>query len=397
MSKLLFVHDHQFYQKNDSYYSDKLPYRIFGRYLEHFESITIFSRQAIEIDCVEVIPKSSGQGLDFLSAPNLSNLKNLLLLYNQQYVRLKEIMEEHDALVARLPSEYGLMAIKVAKELNIPYVVEVVGCAWDALWNYGSYKAKSYAPILTLRMKKAVLKAEYVSYVSQSFLQGRYPANIRANTVSVSNVELPEVDKNALSIRLDNISKDKQKIVFGTIGSMKTKYKGIHNAITVLAKLKVVHPELQFEFRILGDGDLEFYRELANKLDIKNNVIFDGSLPSGEPVFNWLDNIDIYLHPSYQEGVPRALIEAMSRACPALASTTGGIPELIDKSLLFKAGDEGRFYTLISNMIRNKALMKTEAMNNFNKAKNYEKQLLDERRKNFFQLFSSQIVTSTRS
>jgi hypothetical protein len=40
--------------------------------------------------------------------------------------------------------------------LNKKLVVEVVGCAWDSLWNYGNLKAKMYAPILTYRMKKAV-------------------------------------------------------------------------------------------------------------------------------------------------------------------------------------------------------------------------------------------------
>ena len=52
-----------------------------------------------------------------------------------------------------------------------------------------------------------------------------------------------------------------------------------------------------------------------------------------------LESIDIYIQPSKQEGLPRALIEAMSMGVPALGSTAGGTPELLEEVFIFNKGD----------------------------------------------------------
>ena len=57
---------------------------------------------------------------------------------------------------------------------------------------------------------------------------------------------------------------------------------------------------------------------------------------SSKEVFDQLSKIDIYVHPSLQEGLPRAVIEAMSMACPIVASNTAGTPELISNEFIFK-------------------------------------------------------------
>ena len=46
--------------------------------------------------------------------------------------------------------------------------MEVVGCAWDALWNH-SYKGKILAPKSYMSMRRAVSKAPYVVYVTNGF------------------------------------------------------------------------------------------------------------------------------------------------------------------------------------------------------------------------------------
>ena len=70
------------------------------------------------------------------------------------------------------------------------------------------------------------------------------------------------------------------------------------------------------------------------KYGVEDDVQFMGVMPH-EKVFEWMDNLDIYIQPSDQEGLPRALIEAMSRACPAIGSTTAGIPELLSEDAIF--------------------------------------------------------------
>ena len=108
---------------------------------------------------------------------------------------------------------------------------------------------------------------------------------------------------------------------------------------------------------------------------------------SHHKVFEWLDTIDIYVQPSNTEGLPRALIEAMSRGLPAFGSNVGGIPELLESQFIFsnrrKKVDE------ICNILLsfNKDTMKKQARRNYEEVKKYDKEIIEERRKRFFEKF----------
>lgn len=382
--KAVFVHDHIFVRKSGLLYSDKFPYRIWKRYLDVFAELHVFSRSS-ERGAVDRLSVSSGDDVYFHSGDNISTLGSFLGVRREQGRRLKRLLSETDVVIVRLPSEYGLMAAAIARDLEKPCVVEVVGCAWDVLWNYGGVIPKLYAPILLARMKRAVKQAKYVSYVSDSFLQSRYPPADDSVTVSVSNVELPAMSDEVLKSRMAKIAQDSEITTFGLIGAFKTRYKGVHTAIEALSK--IARRNSNVRLRILGSGDPTPYLQMVDNYGLQGKVFFDGVLPSGQPVFEWLDQIDIYLQPSFQEGVPRALIEAMGRGCPAIASTAGGIPELLDDEAVFSPGRVNDLVRLMEKYIGNKELLRSEASRNFEISKAYSKATLDERRHRFFSRF----------
>lgn len=68
--------------------------------------------------------------------------------------------------------------------------------------------------------------------------------------------------------------------------------------------------------------------------NVADQIKIIGQMPH-DKVFTWLDSIDIYAQPSRQEGLPRAMIEAMSRGIPCIGAKTAGIPELIDNKYIF--------------------------------------------------------------
>lgn len=73
-------------------------------------------------------------------------------------------------------------------------------------------------------------------------------------------------------------------------------------------------------------------------LRVAEQVVFAGSLPH-DAVFSWLDGLDLYIQPSTVEAMPRALIEAMSRGLPCLASEVGAMPELLGDTCIFAKKD----------------------------------------------------------
>ena len=109
----------------------------------------------------------------------------------------------------------------------------------------------------------------------------------------------------------------------------------------------------------------------------------------------WLDEIDLYLQPSFQESLGRALIEAMSRACPAIGSTIGGIPDLLAPECLHRPGDAIRLGELIMCAARDTEWQHDQARRNFGLAKSYGNDVLDGRREAFWRDFLAEMKDQT--
>jgi glycosyltransferase involved in cell wall biosynthesis len=275
--------------------------------------------------------------LDIRFLPDVSGLGRRLRSVSEARIGLGRLFAEVDAVISRLPSELGIEAATLALRLGKPLALDIGGCVLDGMRFHGSLAGKLYAPVAYRRMRGVVRQAGWVSYVTQRFLQERYPARKEARTVACSDVDLPEPSRDVLTARFARIADRSGPLVFGTIGSLYGKYKGIQHAIAAFGRIGSRLPP--FQYRVLGGGDSTSWRELAVQHRVSDQVVFDGALPAGKPVFDWLDGVDVYLQPSLCEGMPRALIEAMSRGCPAIASDVGGIPELLGREHMHAPGD----------------------------------------------------------
>lgn len=126
-------------------------------------------------------------------------------------------------------------------------------------------------------------------------------------------------------------------IVLGTAGFVNLKTKGQQDVIKALGILKK-SGITSFKYSLIGLGDDSYLRRIAKENGVEEQVAFLGG-KTHEEVFNWLDSIDIYVQPSYQEGLCRAIVEAISRACPVICSDAGGNNEIIESNFIFKRGD----------------------------------------------------------
>jgi glycosyltransferase involved in cell wall biosynthesis len=172
-------------------------------------------------------------------------------------------------------------------------------------------------------------------------------------------------------------------MVLGTIAAVNVRYKGQEYVIKAIYELN--KNGYNFEYHLVGDGDNSFLKAVADRYNIADKVKFLGGLPHSK-IFDYLDSIDIYVQPSKTEGLPRALVEAMSRACPSLGSASGGIPELLNKEFIFKDGDTKDICEIIKKLVYRKLLL-DEAVRSFEKSKEFEKHLLNERRNVFYAEF----------
>ncbi|MFV0525350.1 MAG: glycosyltransferase family 4 protein [Acidimicrobiales bacterium] len=103
--------------------------------------------------------------------------------------------------------------------------------------------------------------------------------------------------------------------------------KGVEVLLDALARLTAAGRDL--ELRIVGDGpDRAGLEKRVSELGLGDRVGFLGELPPAE-VSERLADADVFCLPSFAEGLPVAIMEAMARGVPVVASSIAGIPELV--------------------------------------------------------------------
>ena len=379
--KVLFAFDGTlFFDDQGDYYGIHVNDSIFDRYLNLGDSLSLLLRtQQIEENDKNRIPKITNASCNVISVPNFKSISGFVRNRAEAKETIQEAVKQSDVIVARLPSAIGSYAVQFANKLNKPVLAEVVACNWDSFWYY-NYKGKVLAPYFYWKQKRIIKDIGHAIYVTEHFLQGRYPT--KGKSIGCSDVTLKEIDDEVLAKRLNKIETQHSPLKLGTIAALNVPYKSQHNVINAISKLK--KKGVKFEYHLVGQGDDSRLRKLVESHGLGNEVNFIGTLQHDE-VFNFLDEIDIYIHPSKQEGLPRAMVEALSRALPTLGARTAGIPELLDESDIFDKGDEQTIELMISNMDKEK--MKEQAHRNFITSKKYTEEQLNQKRLNFYYQF----------
>jgi phosphatidylinositol alpha-1,6-mannosyltransferase len=101
------------------------------------------------------------------------------------------------------------------------------------------------------------------------------------------------------------------------------------NVDNVLRALSNIKDDVNFEYKIIGDGDIRLELEkLAAELGISEQTHFLGARPNSE-MPDWLDESDFFLLPSKAserdvESFGIVYVEAAARGVPSLASRAGG-------------------------------------------------------------------------
>lgn len=393
--KALFVDNHRFARDEEGAVLSELgfPASLWERYLAVFDELLVVGRECAA-PSAEDRPRwsiSSRPAVTFRLAPNISG--PIAALRNRAEARrvIDDAVYEADAVILR-GTGGGLtgLAEQAARRHGKLWAQELIGCPWDSLWHYGTLAAKLYAFPAAWRTRRLVAQAPFVMYVTERFLQERYP-NRSGHVSYASNVEIDPPAVGVLQQRLRRIEAGGDRLVFGTVGSLASagRLKGIDTAIRALAAAGPNMPE--WEYRVLGPGDPTPLRRLGKRLGIDDRVHFDGVLPAGDPVLRLLDGIDLYLQPSRREGLPRALIEALSRGCPSLATRCAGIPELLGDEALVRTGDFNGLARVLSERAGDLNWQADQARMNWTRAHDYSAEVLRDRRHAFWKTFVEEV------
>ena len=383
MIKVLFVHEgHLYRDEHGNLYGAQYNDALISRYASLGNQVTFILREkSIITDQTGIIDQIRSKNFKFIAIPNFKSINGFFKHRRGVSQIISEAVQSHDVVVARMPSQAAGIAIQEAKRLGKPLLVELVACSFDAYWNH-SWKGKLIAHYRFNVIKRTISDCPYVLYVTKKFLQERYPT--KGIHSGISDVELPVLEDWVLEQRIAKIKRrlENQPLILGTVAALAVSYKRQADVIRAIARLK--RKGSTFHYHMIGEGDPTALQKIINKNQLQNEVKILGTRKHHE-VFDFLDGIDLYIQPSKQEGLPRALVEAMSRACPALGSNIAGIPELLDPSCLFVAGNIDQIIIKLKNLNIN--ILLNQATLNFTKAKDFQNENLNRSRRAFYNRF----------
>lgn len=161
------------------------------------------------------------------------------------------------------------------------------------------------------------------------------------------------IDYVKYSLVSDRDYERKDNLIFLSVGEL-NKNKNHEVVIKGLNLLKKNYPNLNFDYNIIGTGSLkESLQNLIQSLGLEENVHLLGySLD----VKRYLEQCDIFIFPSFREGLPVSVMEAMSNQLPILCSDIRGNSDLIDDKLggfLFNPNDADAFYYKLIELVMN--------------------------------------------
>ena len=214
----------------------------------------------------------------------------------------------------------GYAALKIGKALSIPVVVMGVG---SDVHNIGDRFSAMHTRAL-------LREADYLTAVSYDLSKrmvamGAQPERIRA-IVSGCDLSIFHVRDRLEARRKLGIDPSAEAVTY--IGRMDLK-KGILELIVAAASLRAERAKLHVY--LVGEGPDRPVIESAIRTNNANSYIHTVPECNFDDVAVWMAAADLVTLPSYMEGSPNVVLEALASGRPVVATNVGGIPEILSE------------------------------------------------------------------
>lgn len=278
----------------------------------------IQDRAALGIDPVRLVTRGQGSlfHAGFVFAGALAKL--------WAAARRRNVDVAHINLASRGSAYRKLTLAALARWLRIPYVVHLHSGRFDQFWRGAGPRLGAAIDYFFENASTIIVLGDYWAGV----VCDRVPA-ARGRTVILANATLPSSGDRAPS-------EDRRvRITFlGKIGPNK----GTRQLIEALATLK---DRSDWTATICGNGAVEESRDHADRLGIADRTSFPGWLDA-QATTEQLRHTDIFVLPSFSEGLPMSILEAFAWGIAVVATPVGSIPEVIKherNGLIVPVGD----------------------------------------------------------
>ena len=158
--------------------------------------------------------------------------------------------------------------------------------------------------------------------------------------------------------KINTTKKEKEKIILAVGGLHKYHIKGFDNLLPIVQP--ILHKHIDWKLMIVGETKIDghpFLKNLAKELGIENQVVFAGLRNDVKDI---MANSEIFVLSSRNEGLPMALIEAMSQSmCCISFDCISGPSDIITQNvngILVENQNKKEMTNTLINLVENKSL-----------------------------------------
>ncbi len=361
----------------------QFPLAFWSRYLEVFDSVRVVARVRDLPAPEDGSVRADGEGVEFAAITHYIGPSDYARRARAVGREARAAVDPRSAVIMRVGSHLAALIEPMLRRRGQPYAVEVIYDPYD-MFAPGSMTHPTrpfFRWFFPRQLRRHCAHATAAAYVTEHALQRRYPAAPGAYSTYYSDVELSDdaIVGSPPSPAVDGAFR------LVTVGAFDQLYKAPDVLIDAVAAC--VRAGSDVTLTLVGDGlhrpELEA-RAAAH--GIGERVRFTGNLPSGSAVRAQLDSAHLFVLPSRQEGLPRALVEAMARGLPCVGSTVGGIPELLPAENLVPPGNVEALAAKIREVLEDPERRARMSAANLATARGYRESELHDRRVAFYRV-----------
>lgn len=296
-----------------------------------------------------------------------SLVKSFLLFSKNVFKLLCSLLRNRSKIVHIHTSSYlafweKSVFLVISKLLFSKVVLHIHGAQFDLFYNNSSSAGKYF-------IRKLLSIADVVIVLSKSW-------NIFFSEI-LDNNKIVVIPNGVYSSRFDSnestLNKHEHIIQVLFLGNL-VERKGVNDILSVIPIVINKFQNVNFVFAGSEEvsGDILKLKNECIRMGIERFVTFISNFSNDDKI-RLLREADIYLLPSYAEGLPISLLEAMAAGLPVISTRVGGIPEVVEDEVngfLITPGDYISLANKIVELVENPKLREIISQNNQEKVRN---------------------------
>jgi glycosyltransferase involved in cell wall biosynthesis len=273
-------------------------------------------------------------------------LKVVTGLARRHYRRCKEFIKSQspDVIHVMTPDPSAMIMIQAGHEAGVPIIYQELGIPYHPP-DFESYY-EQFTSVLPLCAEIAALSPKLIEHCREKLPDSR--------ALSILPI---------MSDEFENGRKPHQpapgKITFGFAARMEE----LKGPMVLMEAFAVAHEQCEnICLNIAGDGSQrQKIATRAKALDVASRYRYHGVYTHPEQCREFMESLDVFVMPSFSEGTPNSIVEAMACGKPIIASDVGGIPDMLgsDSGILVPPGDMKALADAMVSLAQNPELRRT--------------------------------------